>query len=520
MTPDEAPAPDVTVVVAVYNTLPYLTECLDSLVRQSIGHARMQIVTVDDGSTDGSGEVLDAYAARHPGLFGVVHQPNSGGPAAPSNRALELARGRYVFFLGADDHLGDEALERMVDGADTYGADVLLAKMVGVNDRAVPKVFDRNIPELQKSSWRLVWALSNTKLFRRELIERHHIRYQEELTAFSDQPFVLEAAFRAERISMLSDYDFYYAVRREDAGNITLRSRHEARLRGMTAAMAVTERFTEPGPHREALNRRHFTWEAEQLLRENFLDLDEAQQRDVVAGLRTLVLRHCTDAVLARLDVRRRVRLDLVRHEELDRLRAVIAYEAEHGTPPPEVRDGRVFAGYPGLDGPGRPVPDEVRDITGQTLERIDGQRLTFTSVGWQRGGRRGTELRLVAESSLPDLTLLDPDPVRLTGLAPDSVLLTPGDESTRIEIRIPVRALPEGRSIPVLRTGLLGRTQELAVPATKSPGTLRTLRRLRPHRVTTRSDAGGRLVVDVTPIRLRRLIALRLRRLSPLGGK
>ena len=58
--------PDVSVVVAVYNTMPYLTECLNSLVKQSIGQDRLQVVAVDDGSTDGSGAELDRFAALYP----------------------------------------------------------------------------------------------------------------------------------------------------------------------------------------------------------------------------------------------------------------------------------------------------------------------------------------------------------------------------------------------------------------------------------------------------------------------
>ena len=129
--------PDVTVVVAVYNTMPYLTRCLTSLVEQTIGLDRLEIVAVDDGSTDGSGAELDRFAAAYPGTVKVIHQPNSGGPAAPSNRALDLATGRYVFFIGADDYLGPEALERLVAAADRYGSDVVLGRMVGVNSRYV-----------------------------------------------------------------------------------------------------------------------------------------------------------------------------------------------------------------------------------------------------------------------------------------------------------------------------------------------------------------------------------------------
>jgi glycosyltransferase involved in cell wall biosynthesis len=118
--------PDVSLVVPVYNTMPYLSECLDSLVAQTIGLDRMQIVTVDDGSTDGSGPELDRYAQRYPGVFTVIHQANSGGPAGPCNRALDVATGRYVFFVGADDHLGPEAMQRLVAAADEYGSDVVL----------------------------------------------------------------------------------------------------------------------------------------------------------------------------------------------------------------------------------------------------------------------------------------------------------------------------------------------------------------------------------------------------------
>ena len=117
-TPEREDAPDVSVIVAVYNTMPYLTECLRSLVTQSIGLDRMEIIAVNDGSTDDSPRELERFAKRYPSVMKVLHQANSGGPATPSNRGLEVARGRYVFFIGSDDYLGHEALERLVAGAD------------------------------------------------------------------------------------------------------------------------------------------------------------------------------------------------------------------------------------------------------------------------------------------------------------------------------------------------------------------------------------------------------------------
>ncbi|MFF7993742.1 glycosyltransferase family 2 protein [Kitasatospora xanthocidica] len=153
--------PDVPVVVAVYDTMPYLTACLDSLVGQSLAPGRLEAVAVavDDGSTDGGGELLDEYAARHPGLFRVVHQADSGGPAGPTNHGMELARGRYALFLGADDWLGPEALERLVADADAWGSDVVVPKQVGVNGRLVPQgIFHANAESVGFADSALAWA--------------------------------------------------------------------------------------------------------------------------------------------------------------------------------------------------------------------------------------------------------------------------------------------------------------------------------------------------------------------------
>ncbi|MFD0429100.1 glycosyltransferase family 2 protein [Streptomyces zhihengii] len=127
----DPPVPDVSVVVGAYDAMPYLVRCLESVESQTIGPGRMELLAVDDGSADGTGEYLEEFAARSAVPTTVVRQPNSGGPGGPRNKGLALARGRYVFFLDADDFLGDEALERMVAVADRAGTDVVLGRMAG-----------------------------------------------------------------------------------------------------------------------------------------------------------------------------------------------------------------------------------------------------------------------------------------------------------------------------------------------------------------------------------------------------
>ncbi|MGP3987396.1 glycosyltransferase family 2 protein [Streptomyces sp. 3N207] len=326
--PDPGTGPDVSVVVPVYNTMPYLTRCLSSLVEQTIGQRRMEVVVVDDGSTDGSTEETERFAALHPGLFTTLRQPNSGGPAAPCNLGLELAGGRYVFFLGADDHLSPEALERMVTMADNCRSDVLLCKMLPIGERTVPTgVFSRSASAIRLVGDGLPWALSNTKLFRRSLIEEHGIRYDETMPAFSDQPFVLEACVRAARISVLADKPHYFAVRRADSSNITYQAPPMVRLRCAERLFETTCRFLPPGPLRDAFHKRHFHVELFQLFDTDFTALPDDEREAVCTGAARLISTH-GDGILERLDPRRRRTLELAWRGDADALCAEISADA------------------------------------------------------------------------------------------------------------------------------------------------------------------------------------------------
>ncbi|MFJ9694158.1 glycosyltransferase family 2 protein [Kitasatospora sp. NPDC101183] len=353
--------PDVTVVVAVYNTLPYLTACLDSLVGQTLAPGRMEVVAVDDGSTDGGGELLDAYADRHPGLFRVVHQPNSGGPAAPTNRALDLARGRYVLFLGADDWLGEEALERLVAAADAWGSDVVVPKQVGVNGRLVPQgIFHADAESVRFEDSALAWALADTKLFRLEPLRRHGLRRDESLKVFSDQPFTLAACLRARKVSVLASYDCYHLVLREDRGNVTERAGVLDRLRGIAALQQVAAELAGPGEALDAIRARSFSWDVPRLLSDGFLLLDAGTQRRVCAEAARLVERFGAREVYGRLPVEARLRLELAAAGRPEALRDQIRYEAAHGAPPVVVEERRHYAAYPAFRGAGLALADEL----------------------------------------------------------------------------------------------------------------------------------------------------------------
>ncbi|WP_405934805.1 glycosyltransferase [Streptomyces longwoodensis] len=382
--------PDVSVIVAVYNTMPYLTECLNSLVGQSIGRDRLEIVAVDDGSTDDSGRELDRFAERYPDTVKVIHQANSGGPAVPSNRALDVATGRYVYFIGSDDYLGEEALERMVTEADRRGADVVVGRMVGTNGRYVHQaLYKDGNRDVTLDDSALPFTLANTKLFRRELVEKHKLRFPEHLPVGSDQPFTIEACVRARKISVVADYVCYYAVKRGDASNITYRADHLSRLRCTAEIMEFTAALVEAGPTRDAVLRRHFTWELAKLVQDDFPGLERPLREDLCAGIAKLAAAYFTDGIRDAMDVKRRVRIALAQAGAVDELTEAITAERDGRTPPLllEADGAGAHVRWPGFRDPRLGLPDRTFAVLGESVAAHLAQGTDLLASAWEQPG-------------------------------------------------------------------------------------------------------------------------------------
>ena len=119
-------APRFSIVIPVCDVAPYLRECLDSVLAQTF--ADWEAVCVDDGSTDGSGAILDEYASMDE-RFRVVHQANAGVGAA-RNRGLDMARGDYVAFLDGDDACEPSWLGSFAEIIDDTGADLVRMRQI------------------------------------------------------------------------------------------------------------------------------------------------------------------------------------------------------------------------------------------------------------------------------------------------------------------------------------------------------------------------------------------------------
>lgn len=213
--------PIVSIIVSVYNTEKYLQECLDSLITQTLQN--IEIICVDDGSTDSSYVILQEYASKDD-RFIILKQANQGAACA-RNRGVSIAKGKYLLFLDSDDVFVEELCEKAVQKAEEYQADIVIYKALFLDTNTNKKIVmndsignlsiykdqtfsARNLPD-NIFNFFLVQAWN--KLFRRDFILNNAIQFQN-IKRSNDLFFSNKALALANKIILLDEKLLYYRV--------------------------------------------------------------------------------------------------------------------------------------------------------------------------------------------------------------------------------------------------------------------------------------------------------------------
>lgn len=206
----------VSVIVPVYNTGEYLVLCLESLIAQT--HRNLEIILVDDGSTDGSGAVCDDFVRRD-GRVKVIHQKNSGVSAA-RNRGLETAEGEYVFFLDSDDILPPDSLEQLLTEIAPGG--LVSGSMRQLHGEVLCEE-GLQLPDRRLSPEEMLYLLFHeeelgyqgfmcNKLFDLRLIREHGLRFDPAIRYNEDRLFITEYLLQAREAAMIPDVVYLYRI--------------------------------------------------------------------------------------------------------------------------------------------------------------------------------------------------------------------------------------------------------------------------------------------------------------------
>lgn len=199
----------ISVIVPVYNVKEYLKECIDSILSQT--YRNMEIILVDDGSTDGSGDICDEYAQDNE-MIKVIHKEN-GGLSSARNKGLESITGEYIGFVDSDDVLSIHMYSELYTNMKKYNAEIVICNMCNTIDSLDnveirhPKVLNQSKALGALSKAKPFGSHACNKLFDSKIIK--NIKFPEQKT-YEDLYTIYKWISNANKIVYLDRCLYYY----------------------------------------------------------------------------------------------------------------------------------------------------------------------------------------------------------------------------------------------------------------------------------------------------------------------
>ena len=496
----------ISVVVPVYNVAQYLAACLDSIAQQTVGD--LEVVMVDDGSTDESGALAERYVASDP-RFRLVRQENAGLGAA-RNTGVEHASGEFLAFVDSDDVLPQHAYEVMLGTLDQTGSDFVsgnVRRLTPFGTTQAPLVARAcKRTRLQTHITRFPALLADrtawNKLYRKDFWDRHGFRFPQGVL-YEDIPVTLPAHYLARSVDVVEQTVYLWRRREGDDLSITQRRAETKSLRDRIAAIDAVTRFL--SDHGLKASKLLYEYSAVTTDLRIFLDVLPTADEEYGRLFIDLANDFLDRADPRALDLGRPLAIDrlkwhLIRQRALPELREALRFQDEKLAETPPIRRGRHWYGnYPYQHDPRLAVPPEV-----YRLESDLAPICKLNHVRW------------------------DEDALRIEGYAYIDVIGAPERDSQEIELRI----RPAGRwrsplrvaADPVHRPDVTaGRAQQLAsldwsgfvaridldaftLADDSSEGAWEVMAVLRAGGVTRRTRHFGTAALHVTPLAERAL--------------
>ena len=219
--------PKLSIIVTCYNIEPYLVQCLESVIGQTM--TDIEIIIVDDGSKDGTPAIIRDYAARDSRIKTVLMTTNTiGGVATAANAGLDIATGDYIGFADGDDYCEPTMFEKLYDAAVASDSDLSMCQYLLEDERT-----SERRPPAEKHRWKdikdvkhVVLTTEETrvylqfiavpwrKIYRRSLLDAHAIRFPVGDFFFEDNPFHWFSLISANAVVLVPEVLCYHRVAR------------------------------------------------------------------------------------------------------------------------------------------------------------------------------------------------------------------------------------------------------------------------------------------------------------------
>ncbi|MBG0813532.1 glycosyltransferase [Planomonospora sp. ID82291] len=383
--------PLLSVVVPFFEVEEYLRECLTSLAEQTL--TDLEVVMVDDGSTDGSAVIAKEFAAADR-RFRLVQQENRGlGPAR--NTGVGHARGAYLAFADSDDVLPAGAYAAMVGSLERSGSDFASGAVHRFTaEESAPsglhrRMFRRTVHGTHISRKtnlvhdRTAW----NKVYRRSFWDRHGFAFPEGL--YEDAPVTIPAHVLASSVDVLADVVYHWRLR---PTSITQRRTEVTNVRDRIASVRAVQGFVaERAPSlRRVLDQMIASWDLR--LAGEAIAVAAEEDLDALFAIVDPCLAALDPAAVAELPVVRRLELHLLRHRMVAELREVCRFRQEEEVR--VVRRGlcgrRWYAAYPFFRDRSRGIPDRVYEVGDELALRAVAEEARWSEGRLLLEGRAG----------------------------------------------------------------------------------------------------------------------------------
>lgn len=214
----------LSIIIPIYKTEPYIKQCLLSISASNADSASFEIIVVNDGTPDNSMLVVNEFARKYPNIH-IINQENQGLSCA-RNAGLEIAKGKYVWFVDSDDSLTDNGLTQVIEILNDTDADILGFDMVMVRERdnSCQLLPITNYPDLYGKALgkedimgKIQVAPSQRFVFRREFLSLYNLEFYPGII-HEDMEFDVKAFYFAANIRLMRISAYRYL--RREAGNI------------------------------------------------------------------------------------------------------------------------------------------------------------------------------------------------------------------------------------------------------------------------------------------------------------
>ncbi len=220
--------PKISIIVPIYNNENYLPETLHSILKQSMIE-EMEVLMIDDGSTDNSRDIVEEYALDYDNFF-AFHKSNEG-PSIARNLGIELAKGEYVMFLDSDDIILPDRCEKLYelakkndsDFVGSFGKRLTRYNFYGslIYNNAYKNIENQKENVIFEEMPELIWdTFCTNKLYKKSFLDENNIRFMPKMK-YEDIPFALEAYCLGKNVSLTKDTSYLWRIRQDNNSSVT-----------------------------------------------------------------------------------------------------------------------------------------------------------------------------------------------------------------------------------------------------------------------------------------------------------